>query len=86
MCPNNRTIYIGVTGDLIRRAYEHRNKIFEGFTKRYNVTKLVYYETCSDIVSAIIREKQLKGGYRAKKLELIKSANPGFKDLYEDFI
>lgn len=76
-------LYTGVTSDLQKRAYEHREKTAESFTKKYNATKLVYYEVFDDIVSAIAREKQIKGGSRKKKLDLISSINPEFKDLYD---
>jgi putative endonuclease len=79
----NTVIYVGVTGDLIRRIYEHRNKLAEGFTKEYNVSKLVYYEVFSDIENAIAREKQIKGGSRKKKEDLINKSNPRWDDLYE---
>lgn len=78
----NTVIYTGVTSDLRKRVYEHREKIIEGFTKKYNVNKLVYYEIFDDIENAILREKQVKGGTRQKKVDLIKSMNPEFKDLY----
>ncbi len=77
-------IYTGVTSDLIKRIYEHKQKLVDGFTKKYKVNKLVYYEAFDDIVGAISREKQIKGGPRAKKIELIKSMNPEFRDLYEE--
>jgi len=80
----NRVIYTGVTSDLPKRIYEHKEKIIEGFTKKYNVTKLVYYEVFEDIEDAIAREKQIKAGPRRKKLDLIKAMNPEFKDLYEE--
>ena len=80
---NNNVLYTGVTNDLERRVYEHRNKIVEGFTKRYNVTKLVYFETTQDIKSAIAREKQIKGWKREKKNILIESINLLWKDLSE---
>ena len=83
----NRTdtvIYAGVTSDLVKRVYEHKQKLVEGFTKRYQVNKLVYYEIFDDIENAILREKQIKGGPRIKKLGLIQSMNPEFKDLYEE--
>ncbi|MCH7620940.1 MAG: GIY-YIG nuclease family protein [Chloroflexi bacterium] len=75
-----RTLYIGVTHDLMRRVFEHKEKLVEGFTKRYNITMLVYYETTSDIRAAIAREKQLKSWRRSKKIALIESSNPQWKD------
>jgi putative endonuclease len=81
----NTVLYTGVTGDLIRRVDEHRRKLVPGFTSRYNVTKLVYYEITESIEAAIQREKQIKGGSRQKKIDLINSINPGWKDLYEEF-
>jgi len=77
----NTVLYTGVTSDLYKRIYEHRNKIVKGFTKRYNVNKLVYYEMTSDVISAISREKQIKAGSRQKKIDLIKAINPEFKEL-----
>ncbi|MEJ8752237.1 GIY-YIG nuclease family protein [Lagierella sp. ICN-221743] len=82
----NTTIYIGVTGNLIKRVWEHKNKLVEGFTKRYKVNKLVYYEETTDVNSAIAREKQLKGWNRAKKNKLIESINPNWNDLYDDIL
>ena len=79
----NNVIYVGITNDLIRRVYEHKNKLVEGFTEKYNVDKLVYYELFNDPINAITREKQLKGYSRKKKVELINSFNPEWKDLYE---
>ncbi len=81
----NTVVYIGVTGDLMRRLWEHRNDVAEGFTKRYHVHTLVYYESTSDVQAAIAREKQLKKWRRAKKNELIESVNPTWKDLEEDW-
>jgi len=78
---NNAVLYIGVTNNLERRLYEHRNKLIEGFTAKYNLTKLVYYEHCHDINAAIAREKQLKGWVRRKKDELIESMNPNWDEL-----
>ena len=78
----NTVIYTGVTSDLQKRVYEHKEKLVEGFTKKYNINKLVHYEVSDDIESAIVREKQIKAGSRKKKLDLIKSENPRFKDLY----
>jgi len=78
----NGTLYVGVTSNLVARVYEHKNKIVDGFTKKYNVDKLGYYEIHDDIVSAIAREKQIKGGSRAKKVALIESTNPEWNDLY----
>ena len=78
---NNTVLYTGVTNNLERRVYEHKNKLLKGFTNRYNVDKLVYFETTESIESAIEREKQIKAGSRRKKLELIERNNPTWKDL-----
>ena len=78
---DDSVLYIGVTGNLTKRLYEHRNHLADGFTNKYNVYKLVYFEETSDVNSAIAREKQLKGWTRKKKNELIKKANPEWKDL-----
>ena len=80
---NDRVMYIGVTNDLQRRLYEHKNKLADGFTKRYNVHKLAYYEVTTDVNSAIAREKQLKGWSRAKKNALVETMNPDWHDLSE---
>jgi len=80
----NTVIYTGVTSDLQKRVYEHKQDSVEGFTSKYNVHKLVYYEVFDSIEDAIIREKQIKSGSRKKKLNLIKGSNPEFKDLYEE--
>ncbi len=82
----NTVLYVGVTNDLVRRVYEHKNKLVKGFTAKYNIVKLVYYETHEDIKEAIKREKQIKGWLRAKKEELIKTMNPSWKDLYEKIV
>jgi len=79
----NNVLYVGITNDLIRRVYEHKNKFVEGFTKKYNVGKLVYYEVFDNPYNAITREKTLKGYGRKKKVELINSLNLEWKDLYE---
>jgi len=81
---HNNVLYTGVTNDLIRRVYEHKNKVQKGFTEKYNVDRLVYYEMYNDISDAITREKQIKGWTRKKKNELISQFNPKWKDLYED--
>ena len=81
---NNQAIYVGVTSDLKKRIYEHKQKFVDGFTKQYNINKLVYYEVFSSITDAILREKQIKGGSRKKKTDLIRSANSTFKDLYDE--
>jgi putative endonuclease len=78
------TLYTGVTSDLVKRVYEHRAELVDSFTKRYKLTKLIYYEIFDEIENAIAREKQLKGGSRAKKLQLINGMNPDWKDLYEE--
>jgi len=75
-----------MTNNLQRRVYEHRNKLLEGFTKRYNLTQLVYYESTNDVMAAIAREKQLKGWTRAKKLALISGFNPTWRDLDEEIL
>ena len=80
---NDRVLYIGVTNNLMRRVYEHKNKLVDGFTTRYNVNKLVYYGEFGDIKEAIAREKQLKSGSRSKKVLLIDTFNPGWVDLYK---
>jgi len=82
---NNKVLYIGVTNNLKRRVYEHKNHLLDGFTDKYNVEKLVYYENTNDIVSAIGREKQLKGWNRAKKEALIDALNPDRVDLSLSF-
>lgn len=80
------TLYVGVTSNLIKRIYEHKNKFVEGFTKKYSVDKLGYYEVFDDIRLALEREKQLKAGSRARKIELIEGMNPEWKDLYSEII
>ena len=85
MTNNSKTLYIGVSNDLNRRIYEHKNKLIEGFTKKYNLTKLVYYETCNSVGDAIRREKQLKNWHRQWKINLIESVNKEWKDLSLDF-
>jgi putative endonuclease len=81
---NHSVLYTGITNNLKRRVYEHKEKKKEGFTNKYNVTKLVFYEHSQDVNSAILREKQIKGGSRAKKIDLINSINSQWKDLYSD--
>lgn len=78
----NTVIYTGITNNLLRRMYEHKNKLVKGFTEKYNISKLVYYEQYSTPYDAISREKQIKAGSRKKKLELIIKNNPRFRDLY----
>jgi len=77
-------LYVGVTNDLRKRAYEHRNRLVPGFTKRYNADVLVYYEVCNDATSAIGREKQMKGGSRAAKIAAIESMNASWRDLFDE--
>ena len=77
----NTTLYVGMTNDMKRRLYEHKNKLIEGFSSKYNTNKLVYYEETSDVKTAIQREKNLKKWNRQWKEELIKKTNPDFKDL-----
>jgi len=80
----NTVLYIGVTNDLKRRVYEHKEKMADGFTKKYNITKLVYYDVCEEIQSAISREKQLKADSRQRKIELVNGVNKEWRDLYEE--
>ena len=82
---SNKVLYIGVTNSLERRVFEHKNKLVEGFSKKYNLKKLVYYEATDDVRSAIRREKQLKNWHRDWKINLIKEFNPGWTDLSEEF-
>lgn len=83
---NNLTIYIGITSDLIGRVLKHKQRIIDGFTKRYGLHKLLYYESYPTMIEAITREKQLKNWHREWKLNLIKRMNPEFKDLYLELI
>ena len=80
----NTVLYTGVTNNLKRRVYEHKAKLVEGFTNKYNVDKLVFYDLSKDVESAISREKQIKGGSRSKKIALVNGMNPEWKDLYDD--
>ncbi len=82
----NTVLYTGICSNLMNRVYKHRTKHYDGFTAKYNVDKLVYFEIFEDIEEAIKREKQIKGGSRQKKLALIKSKNPQYRDLYEEII
>jgi len=82
----NGTLYVGVTSNLAKRVYEHKNKLVDGFTKQYNVDKLGYYEVFPAIADAIAREKQIKGGSRSKKIALIESLNPEWNDLFNDIL
>lgn len=82
----NNVLYTGVTNNLIKRIWEHKQKQIPGFTSKYNINKLVYFEIFGDVNEAIKREKQLKGGSREKKLKLIESINPGFDDLYSSIV
>lgn len=79
---SNSTLYTGITNDLVRRVYEHKNKLIEGFTSRYNITKLIYYEVTNNSIEAISREKSIKNLVRRKKNELIDKFNPNWQDLY----
>lgn len=81
---NNNVLYVGVTNDLARRVYEHKNHLVEGFTSKYNVTKIVYYEVTDDIKAAIAREKQLKNWNRSKKEKLIETVNKEWIELLPD--
>ena len=83
MANNSKTLYTDITNNLIRRVHEHKCKLVEGFTKRYNITKLVYYEEINEINDAIRREKQIKGWLKTKKMALVELVNPEWKDLSE---
>ena len=83
---NNRVLYTGVTNDLVRRVYEHKNSLIKGFTSRYGLTKLVYYEIYDDEIIAIEREKYLKSCYRKTKNKLITDFNPTWDDLYDRIV
>ena len=83
---NNTVIYIGVSGNLLKRVYQHKTKSYKGFTSKYNCDKLVYFEEFEDINLAIVREKQLKTGNRQRKEELIKQENPNWEDLSDGWI
>jgi len=85
MTNESGTLYTGVTNNIQRRAFEHKNKLIEGFSKKYNINRLVYYEVTSDVINAISREKQIKGWLRVKKIELINSVNPDMRDLSEEW-
>jgi len=82
---SNKVLYTGVTNNLERRLYEHKNKLVKGFTEKYNVNKLVYYDSTTDVKAAIAREKQIKGWTRHKKNGLIESINPQWNDLSENW-
>ncbi len=82
----NGTLYVGVTNNLIRRVYEHKNKLIPGFTTKYGVDKLGYYEVYENIEEAIKREKALKGSSRQRKVKLILTNNPDWKDLYDELL
>jgi putative endonuclease len=81
MTNNSKTLYTGVTNDLERRVYEHKKKLIDGFTRKYNITKLIHYEVTDNVEGAIEREKQIKGWKRSKKIALIESVNPSWNDL-----
>ena len=86
MASKSRILYVGMTNDLQRRVEQHKQKLVEGFTQRYNVTRLVFYEVTNDVHAAIAREKQIKGWRRSKKTELIESINPAWKDLSDEWV
>lgn len=81
--PTRSVLYTGVTNDLRKRVFQHREKLVPGFTSRYNLSKLVFFEATPDVTSAITREKQIKGGSRARKISLIDAMNPEWNDLYD---
>ena len=82
---NHRVMYVGMTNDLMRRLDEHRGKVVPGFTSKYNVDQLVYFEETADVFAALVREKQIKAWRRSKKDALVATANPNWRDLVEDF-
>ena len=83
---NNKVIYVGVTNDLERRTYEHKNKLLKGFTEKYHVNKLVYFEETSDVMAALAREKEIKKWRREKKNNLVLKINPEWRDLSESLV
>lgn len=85
MSNKSRTLYTGVTNNLERRVYEHKQRLTPGFTSKYNITSLVYFEVTQDVHSAIVREKQIKGWLRARKISLIETANPEWQDLSSEW-
>ncbi len=85
MANRSKTLYIGVTNNLERRVYEHKHQLVIGFTSKYQIDRLVYFEETPDVYAAIAREKHLKGWLRAKKVALIESINPGWRDLSEEW-
>jgi len=86
MSNKSGTLYTGITNDLARRVYQHKSQLTEGFTKKYRITSLLYYETTSDVNTAITREKQIKGMLKTKKIELIKTMNPQLKDINVEWL
>ena len=82
----NGTLYTGVTSNLIQRVWQHKHDVIQGFTRKYNVKTLVYYEVHKNVESALTREKKIKRWRRSWKLELIENSNPGWRDLYEDIL
>ena len=86
MANKSKTVYTGMTNNIHKRVYQHKNKVYEGFTSKYNINKLVYFETTNDVNSAIAREKQIKGWNRQKKINRIESLNPEWKDLSEEWV
>jgi putative endonuclease len=85
MTNHSDTLYVGTTSDLCKRVWQHKQKLVEGFTRRYNITRLVYFEETPDVTAAIAREKQIKGWRRRKKITLIESHNPGWQDLSQNW-
>ena len=86
MTNKSKTLYTGITNNLERRVYEHKQKLLPGFTAKYNITKLAYYEETTDVLAAIAREKEIKGWLRSKKIKLIKLSNPDWRDLATDWL
>ena len=84
MSSETGTLYTGMTNELQRRVHQHKNKVVDSFTSKYDVNRLVYFETFGDVLLAIAREKQIKGGSRNKKIDLVNSVNPEWKDLFEE--
>jgi putative endonuclease len=85
MTNRSKTLYIGVTNNIARRVYEHKHMLYDGFARRYLIDRLVYYEATNDVEGAIAREKQLKGWVRRRKVALIETENPTWRDLSDDF-